>query len=106
MPSAAVLLYEPSVTQKVKGKVDESGDEGNSNPGEQLWEGEDFKKKNVEGSLRFYVLTDRCRRVVTDEYFGTPARTTEGTVNFKARFKIFRRYSTNNYFPSIHCSVL
>ena len=106
VPSAAVLLYEPSVTQKVKGKIDESGDEGDGNPGEQLCEGDDFKKKNVEGSLRFYMLTDQCRRAVTDEYFGTPVRNVEGTVDFKARFKIFIWNETDNHFPSIHCSVL
>jgi superfamily II DNA helicase RecQ len=50
--SAAVLLYEPSVVQKVKGKeVDESDDEGDSDLREQLWEGDSFRKKNVEGSL-------------------------------------------------------
>jgi len=78
-PSAAVLLYEPSVVQKVKGKgVEELDNDGDEDLGEQLWEGDDFKKKNVEGCLRSYVLTDQCRRTVTDEYFGTPARNIEG----------------------------
>lgn len=80
-PSAAILLYEPSVIQKIKCKeVDESGDEGDGDFGERLWEGEDFRKKNVEGSLRSYVLTEQCRRVITDEYFGTPTRDTEGMI--------------------------
>jgi superfamily II DNA helicase RecQ len=83
-PSAAVLLYEPSVVQKVKGKeVDESNNEGNSDLREQLWEGDSFRKKNVEGSLRSYVLTNQCRRVVTDGYFGTPVRNTESMISFK-----------------------
>lgn len=73
-PSATVLLYEPSVVQKVGGKeVSESDDE-------EDWD-DTFKKKNVEGSLRFYVLTDQCRRNITDEYFGTPARNVEGMVS-------------------------
>ena len=77
-PSAAILLYEPSVIQKIKGKeADESGDEGGG-LGEQLWEDDGFRKKNVEGSLRSYVLTDQCRRMVTDGYFGTPVRNVEG----------------------------
>ena len=80
-PSVAVLLYEPSVIQKVKGKeADESDGEGDL--GEQLWEGDDFRKKNVEGTLRSYVLTSLCRRAVTDEYFGTPVRNIEGMVRF------------------------
>ena len=84
-PSAGVLLYESSVVQKVKGKgVEESDNEGDEGPGEQLWEGDDFKKKNVEGCLRSYVLTDQCRRAITDEYFGTPVRDIEGAVRFTA----------------------
>ncbi|KAF9791032.1 P-loop containing nucleoside triphosphate hydrolase protein, partial [Thelephora terrestris] len=74
-PSAAVLLYEPSVIQKVKGKLaDESDgeDEDGGDLEERLHEGDDFRKKNVESSLRSYVLTEQCRRVVTDAYFGTP----------------------------------
>jgi len=83
VPSAAVLLYEPSVIQKIKGKeVNESDGEGDDLV-EQLWEGDDFRKKNVESSLRSYVLTNQCRRVVTDEYFGTPIRNIEGMVSFK-----------------------
>ena len=81
-PSAAVLLYEPSVIQKIKGKEADESDGKGDDLGEQLWEGDDFKKKNVESSLRSYVLTNQCRRVVTDEYFGTPVRKIEGTVSF------------------------
>lgn len=82
-PSAAILLYEPSVVQKIKGKeADESGDEGDEDPDQHGDEGEEFKKKNVEGSLRSYVMTATCRRVVTDEYFGTPVRNVEGMVRF------------------------
>lgn len=92
--------------QKIKGKeADESDGEGDD-LGEQLWEGDDFKKKNVESSLRSYVLTNQCRRVVTDEYFGTPARKTEGTVSFYWSVHTLTRYSTNNGFPSIFCPVL
>ena len=79
----AILLYEPSVIQKVKGKeADESGDEGYGDPNEHGDEGEEFKKKNVEGSLRSYVMTAACRHAVTDEYFGTPVRDIEGMVRF------------------------
>lgn len=81
-PSVAVLLYEPSVIQKIKGKEADESDGKGDDLGEQLWEGDDFKKKNVESSLRSYVLTNQCRRVVTDEYFGTPVRKIEGTVSF------------------------
>lgn len=82
-PSAAILLYEPSVIQKMKCKeVGDSDGEG-EDLGERLWEGDNFRKKNVESSLRSYVLTTECRRVVTDGYFGTPVRNIEGTVSFE-----------------------
>jgi len=96
-PSAAILLYEPSVIQKVKGKeVDESDDEGDGDLGEQLWEDGGFRKKNVEGSLRSYVLTDQCRRVVTDGYFGTPVRNTEGIVSVKPNTTTLLGHLTDN----------
>lgn len=99
-PSAAVLLYEPSVIQKVKAKrVSESDDEDDEDPGEELWEGDDFKKKNVEGSLRSYVLTNQCRRAATDEYFGTPPRNIEGTVSTKPSVATLLRYS-QTMFPA------
>ena len=83
-PSAAVLLYEPSVVQRVGIKeANGSEDEGDGDPSERLWEGEDFKKRNVEGSLRSYVLTDQCRRNITDEYFSTPERNIEGMSRLK-----------------------
>lgn len=101
-PSAAILLYEPSVVQRVGSKeVAESDDEGDGDPSEQLWEDENFKKRNVEGSLRSYVLTDLCRRIITDEYFGTPGRNMEGMVGF-----VQTRYSTDKNLTSIHCPML
>jgi superfamily II DNA helicase RecQ len=105
-PSAAVLLYEPSVTQRVKGKADESGDEVDGDPGEQSGEGGDFRKRNVEVSLRSYVLTDQCRRVVTDGYFGTPARNKEGMVNFELKVNTLVVHSTDDEIPRIFSSML
>lgn len=46
--------------------------------GDQEWTGEDFKKQNVEDSLRSYILTNKCRRLLTDAYFGNPAQNIKG----------------------------
>jgi hypothetical protein len=95
------------VIQKIKGKeADESGDEGDGDHGEQLWEDDDFRKKNVEGSLRSYVLTEQCRRMVTDEYFGTPVRNVEGMANIESSVHTLTRHSTDDESPSILCPML
>lgn len=75
-PSCAVLLYEPSVVKRVNTQGEHEDDP--EEDGEQEWTGEDFKKRNVEDSLRLYILTDECRRLLTDIYFGNPARNTNG----------------------------
>jgi superfamily II DNA helicase RecQ len=68
-PSCAVLLYEPSVVQRVDAQDDEEDDVEDV---EQEWSGDNFKKRNVEDSLRSYVLEEECRRVLTDQYFDNP----------------------------------
>jgi superfamily II DNA helicase RecQ len=78
-PSCAVLLYELSVVKRVniQEENEEDGDED-----DQEWTGEDFKKRNVEDSLRSYVLTNKCRRLLMDTYFGNPPRNAKGASVF------------------------
>ena len=81
------------MVKKVKSKeIDEGGDEGDSN---QLWEDNGFKKK-VEGTLQSYVLTDQCRCVVTDEYFGMPIWNAEGSINSNSSTPALPVCSTDN----------
>jgi superfamily II DNA helicase RecQ len=75
-PSCAVLLYELSVVQCVDAQDDEEDDIEDA---EQEWPGDNFKKRNVEDSLRSYVLEEECRRVLTDRYFDNPPRNNTGT---------------------------
>ena len=74
-----MLLYEPSVVKRVNTQ-EENGDDCDDD--DQEWTGEDFKKRNVEDSLRSYVLTNKCRRLLTDTYFGNPPRNTKGASVF------------------------
>ncbi|KAF9787415.1 P-loop containing nucleoside triphosphate hydrolase protein [Thelephora terrestris] len=76
LPSCAVLLYEPSVVQRVNTQDDEDDDVEEA---EQEWSGDDFKKRNVEDSLRAYVMEEECRRALTDKYFDNPPRDKTGT---------------------------
>ena len=75
-PSCAVLLYEPSVVQRVNTQNGEDSDDEL----EREWSGDDFKKRNVEDSLRAYVMDEECRRASTDEYFDNPPRDENGIV--------------------------
>lgn len=75
-PSCAVLLYEPSVAKRVS--VQEGNEDNDDEDGDQEWAGEDFEKRNVEDSLRSYILTNKCRRLLADAYFGNPPRNAEG----------------------------
>jgi len=75
-PSCAVLLYEPSVVQRVNTQKDEDDDDDES---EVEWSGDYFRKRNVEDSLRAYVMLEECHRVLTDEYFNNPPRDENGT---------------------------
>ena len=60
----------------------EENEEGDDEDGDREWTGEDFQKRNVEDSLRSYILTNKCRRVLTDAYFGNPPRDTKGKYEF------------------------
>lgn len=75
-PSCAVLLYEPSVVQRVNSQDDGDDEDNGSEP---EWSGDDFQKRNVEDSLRGYVMAEKCRRVLTDKYFDNPPRNESGT---------------------------
>ena len=74
-PSCAVLLYEPSVVQRVNTQGDSDNEDDEL---EQEWSGDNFKKRNVEDSLRGYVMAEECRRVLTDVYFDNPPRNESG----------------------------
>lgn len=80
-PSCAVLLYEPSVTKRLNTQTTQGDNEDDPDDEcDQEWTGEDFKKRNVEDSLRSYVLTNKCRWLLTDAYFDNPPRNARGTV--------------------------
>lgn len=75
LPSCAILLYEPSVVQRVNTRGNEDDDDDEL---ERELSGDDFRKRNVEDSLRAYVMGEKCRRALTDEYFDNPPRDKNG----------------------------
>lgn len=67
--------------------------------GDQEWTGEDFKKWNVEDSLQSYVLTNKCRWILTDTYFGNSPQNTNGTSSSNSNFNLMPTQFTEYTVP-------
>ena len=79
--------------------MQEENEDDCNEDGDQEWTGEDFKKRNVEDSLRSYVLTNKCRRILTDTYFGNPPRNTNGTSSSNSNFNLMPTQFTEYTVP-------